>query len=130
MDWAALLALAEKHAVRYLKVATCLNVGNVNGMGLWEGVPLREVIWLTRPVANLRRVWYHGYNSDTSKPGPGFQSSLSINRVLEDPPGEQPVILAYKMNGDWLAPNAAVRCGWWSPMGTASSRSSGCSVWC
>jgi DMSO/TMAO reductase YedYZ molybdopterin-dependent catalytic subunit len=23
--------------------------------------------------------------------------------VLEDPPGEQPVILAYKMNGDWLA---------------------------
>ena len=23
--------------------------------------------------------------------------------MLEDPPGEQPVILAYKMNGDWLA---------------------------
>jgi hypothetical protein len=103
LDWNALMALAEKHAVRYLKVATCLNVGNINGMGLWEGVPLREVIWLTRPVANLRRVWYHGYHSDTSKPGPGFQSSLSINRVLEDPPGEQPVILAYKMNGDWLA---------------------------
>jgi len=104
LDWAGLMALAEKHAVRYLKVATCLNVGNVNGMGLWEGVPLREVIWLTRPSANLRRVWYHGYNSDASKPGPGFQSSLSINRVLEDPPGEQPVILAYKMNDDWLAP--------------------------
>ncbi len=103
LDWSGLMALAEKHAVRYLKVATCLNVGNVNGMGLWEGVPLREVIWLTRPTANLRRVWYHGYNSDESKPGPGFQSSLSINRVLEDPPGEQPVILAYKMNGDWLA---------------------------
>ena len=66
-----MLALAEKHAVRYLKVATCLNVGNVNGMGLWEGVPLREVIWLARAVANLRRVYYHGYNSDTSKPGPG-----------------------------------------------------------
>jgi hypothetical protein len=67
-------------------------------------VPLREVIWMTRPAANLRRVWYHGYHSDPAKPGPGFQSSLSINRVLEDPPGEQPVILAYKMNGDWLAP--------------------------
>jgi hypothetical protein len=73
-------------------------------MGLWEGVPLREVIWMTRPVANLRRVWYHGYHNDPAKPGPGFQSSLSINRVLEDPPGEHPVILAYKMNGDWLAP--------------------------
>jgi hypothetical protein len=104
LDWQGLMALAEKHAVRYMKVMTCLNVGRVFGMGLWEGVPLRHVIWKTRPVANLRRVWYHGYHSDPAKPGPGFQSSLSINRVLEDPPGEQPVILAYKMNGDWLAP--------------------------
>ncbi len=104
LDWSGLMALAEQHAVRYMKVMTCLNVGNVFGMGLWEGVPLREVIRLTRPTANLRRVWYHGYHSDPAKPGPGFQSSLSINRVLEDPPGEQPVILAYKMNGNWLAP--------------------------
>jgi len=104
LDWSGLMALAEKHAVRYMKVMTCLNVDKVFGMGLWEGVPLRNVIWLTRPVANLRRVWYHGCHHDPAKPGPGFQSSLSINRVLEDPPGEQPVILAYKMNGDWLAP--------------------------
>jgi len=104
LDWSGLMAMAEKHAVRYMKVMTCLNVDRVFGMGLWEGVPLREVIWKTRPVANLRRVWYHGYHSDPDKPGPGFQSSLSINRVLEDPPGEHPVILAYKMNGDWLAP--------------------------
>jgi DMSO/TMAO reductase YedYZ molybdopterin-dependent catalytic subunit len=104
LDWPGLMALAEKHAVRYMKAMTCLNVDRVFGMGLWEGVPLRAVIWKTRPVANLRRVWYHGYHSDPAKPGPGFQSSLSINRVLEDPPGEQPVILAYKMNGDWLAP--------------------------
>ena len=103
LDWDGLMALAEKHAVRYMKVMTCLNIDKVSGMGLWEGVPLREVIWMTRPVANLRRVWYHGYHSDPKKPGPGFQSSLSINRVLEDPPGEHPVILAYKMNGDWLA---------------------------
>lgn len=104
LDWTAFMALAEKHAVRYMKAMTCLNVDKVFGMGLWEGVPLREVIWMTRPKANLRRVWYHGYHSDPAKPGPGFLSSLSINRVLEDPPGEQPVILAYKMNGDWLAP--------------------------
>ena len=104
LDWSGLMALAETHAVRYMKAMTCLNVDKVFGMGLWEGVPLREVIWKTRPKANLRRVWYHGYHSDEAKPGPGFLSSLSINRVLEDPPGEQPVILAYKMNGDWLAP--------------------------
>jgi hypothetical protein len=104
LDWSGLMALAEKHAVRYLKAMTCLNVDRVFGMGLWEGVPLREVIWMTRPEANLRRVWYHGYHSDPENPGPGFMSSLSINRVLEDPPGEHPVILAYKMNGQWLAP--------------------------
>src|SRR3989339_902682 len=92
LDWPGLMALAEKHAVRYMKAMTCLNVDKVFGMGLWEGVPLRHVIWMTRPVANLRRVWYHGYHSDPAKPGPGFQSSLSINRVLEDPPGEKPVI--------------------------------------
>jgi DMSO/TMAO reductase YedYZ molybdopterin-dependent catalytic subunit len=103
LDWPGLMALAEKHAVRYLQVMTCLNVSHPFGMGLWEGVPLRDVIWMVRPVANVRRVWYHGYHSDPAKPGPGFQSSLSINRVLEDPPGEPPVILAYKMNGDWLA---------------------------
>jgi DMSO/TMAO reductase YedYZ molybdopterin-dependent catalytic subunit len=104
LDWSGLMALAEKHAVRFMQVMTCLNVDHIFGMGLWEGVPLREVINQTRPVANLRRVWYHGYHHDPAgKPGPGFQSSLSINRVLEDPPGEQPVILAYKMNGDWLA---------------------------
>jgi hypothetical protein len=104
LGWSGLMALAEKHAVRYMKAMTCLNVDKVFGMGLWEGVPLRHVISMTRPMANLRRVWYHGYHRDPAKPGPGFQSSLSINRVLEDPPGEQPVILAYKMNGDWLAP--------------------------
>ena len=103
IDWQGLMRLAEKHSVQYMKAMTCLNVDKVFGMGLWEGVPLRELIRLTRPIANLRRVWYHGYNSDESKPGPGFMSSLSINRILEDPPGEQPVILAYKMNGDWLA---------------------------
>jgi hypothetical protein len=102
LDWSGLMEMAERHAVRYMKAMTCLNVDRVFGMGLWEGVPLRDVIWKTHPVANLRRVWYHGYHSDPVKPG--FQSSLSINRVLEDPPGEHPVILAYKMNGDWLAP--------------------------
>ena len=104
LDWAGLMEIAEHHTVRYLNVMTCLNVGNIFGMGFWEGVPLREVIWRTQPQANLRRLWYHGYHHDGEKPGPGFQSSLSINRVLEDPPGEQPVILAYKMNGGWLTP--------------------------
>ena len=44
-----LMKLADKHAVRYLKIMTCNNIGAPLGMGLWEGVPLRQVIWETKP---------------------------------------------------------------------------------
>jgi DMSO/TMAO reductase YedYZ molybdopterin-dependent catalytic subunit len=102
LDWDALMRLAEKKAVRYLKVMTCNNMNAPLGMGLWEGVPLRDVIWLTRPTDNIRRVFYYGYHND--KPEQMFRSSLPLNRVLEDPPGEWPVMLCYKLNGEWLSP--------------------------
>jgi hypothetical protein len=79
---------------------TCNNLADPLGMGLWEGVPLREVIWLAKPENNVRRLYYRGYHNDDPKQI--FQSSLPIGRVLEDPPGEQPVILCYKMNGQPL----------------------------
>src|SRR5437868_6484435 len=69
-------------------------------MGIWEGVPLREVSWLTQPRENLRRVFYHGYHNDD--PQQMFRSSLPISRVLEDPFDLPPVILCYKLNGEWL----------------------------
>ncbi len=100
IDFNALLKLGEKHAVRFPKVMTCLNLGCPLGMGLWEGVPLREVIWLTRPRDNLRRVFYYGYHNDD--PAQMFRSSLPIGRVLEDPYDLPPVILCYKLNGEWL----------------------------
>jgi DMSO/TMAO reductase YedYZ molybdopterin-dependent catalytic subunit len=102
LDFAGLLALGEKHAVRFAKVMTCLNIGCPLGMGIWEGVPLREVIWRTRPSENLRRVVYWGYHNDDEKQL--FQSTLPIGRVLEDPLDLPPVILCYKLNGQWLSP--------------------------
>ena len=102
LDWAGLMKLAETSAVRFLKVMTCTNVGQPLGMGLWEGIPMRDVIWLARPVTNVRRVYYYGYHNDD--PAQRFQSSLPIGRVLEDPPGEHPVILCYKLNDQWLTP--------------------------
>ncbi len=102
LDFAGLMELAEKHAVRFAKVMTCLNIGCPLGMGIWEGVPLREVIWRTRPSENLRRVFYYGYHNDDEKQL--FQSSLPIGRVLEDPHDLPPVILCYKLNGQWLSP--------------------------
>ena len=95
------MQLAERHGVRYLKAITCNNIGEPLGMGLWEGVPLRVVLWLARPVENVRRVFYYGYHNDD--PEQMFQSSLPIGRVLEDPPGELPVLLCYKLNGEYLS---------------------------
>src|SRR5947207_14715131 len=96
------MELAKTKAVRFAKVMTCLNIGCPLGMGVWEGVPLRDVVWLTQPKANLRRVFYHGYHNDDPKQM--FRSSLPIGRVLEDPPGLPPVILCYKLNGTLLTP--------------------------
>ena len=95
-----LMKLAEKHAVRFPKVMTCLNIGCPLGNGIWEGVPLREVVWLTEPRDNLRRVFYYGYHNDDPKQM--FRSSMPIGRILEDPYDLPPVILCYKLNGQWL----------------------------
>ena len=100
LDFAGLLQLGEKHAVRFAKVMTCLNIGCPLGMGVWEGVPLRELVWLTQPRENLRRVFYYGYHNDD--PPQMFRSSLPIGRVLEDPFDLPPVIVCYKLNGQWL----------------------------
>lgn len=100
LDFNALLKLGETHAVRFAKVMTCLNLGCPLGMGLWEGVPLREVIWMTKPREDLRRVFYYGYHNDD--PAQLFRSSLPVGRILEDPFDLPPVILCYKLNGEWL----------------------------
>jgi DMSO/TMAO reductase YedYZ molybdopterin-dependent catalytic subunit len=100
LDFAALIQMGEKSAVRFSKVMTCLNIGCPLGMGLWEGIPLRDVIWMTKPRENIRRVFYYGYHNDD--PQQMFLSSLPLGRVLEDPFDLPPVILCYKLNGQWL----------------------------
>jgi DMSO/TMAO reductase YedYZ molybdopterin-dependent catalytic subunit len=101
LDFATLLKLGERHAVQFAKVMTCLNLGCPLGMGIWEGVPLREVVWRTEPKENLRRVFYYGYHNDDPKQM--FRSSLPVGRVLEDPDDWPPVILCYKLNGEFLS---------------------------
>ncbi len=102
LDFAGLMLLAETKAVRFAKVMTCLNMGCTLGTGIWEGVPLRDVLWQTQPVENLRRVFFYGYHNDD--PAQKFQSSLPASRVLEDPFDLPPVIFCYKLNGEWLSP--------------------------
>jgi DMSO/TMAO reductase YedYZ molybdopterin-dependent catalytic subunit len=100
LSFAGLMRLAKEHAVRVPKVMTCLNIGCPLGTGIWEGVPLRELFWLTQPRKDIRRVYYYGYHNDD--PGQVFRSSLPLWRVLDDPGDLPPVIVCYKLNGQWL----------------------------
>lgn len=99
LDWKGLMSLAEKHAVRFLYTCVCTNGADPFHTCLWEGVPLSEVLWLTRPKANIRRVYYQSYHPADLPP---FQASLPLGQVLETPPGKTPVVLAYKMNGQLI----------------------------
>jgi DMSO/TMAO reductase YedYZ molybdopterin-dependent catalytic subunit len=100
LDWEGLLKLAEKRAVSFLKIMTCNNIGRPLGMGLWEGVPLRDLVWMTEPKEDLRRVFYYGYHN--GDPKQMFRSSLAVGRVLEDAGGLPPVIVCFKLNGRFL----------------------------
>lgn len=101
LDLHALMELGQKHSVRYLKAMQCLNIAEPLGQGLWEGVPLREVLRLCGTLRNVRRIYYHGYHNDDPKQL--FQSSLSYTEAMETPPGDPPVFLAYKLNGEPLS---------------------------
>jgi DMSO/TMAO reductase YedYZ molybdopterin-dependent catalytic subunit len=101
IDWATLMRFAENNSVRFLHVLTCTNAPRPYGMGLWEGVPLRNLFWKTEPKQNIRRIYCYGYHNDDPKQI--FNGSLPVGRVLEEAPGELPVILCYKLNGKYLS---------------------------
>jgi hypothetical protein len=94
----ALLELGRKHEVKFLKAMQCLNIPTPLGQGLWEGVPLREVLRLCGAMRNVRRIYYWGFHNNDPKQL--FQSSVSYTQAMETPPGELPAFLAYRLNGE------------------------------
>jgi DMSO/TMAO reductase YedYZ molybdopterin-dependent catalytic subunit len=101
IDLPALEALGKKHGLRFLKTMQCLNIAQPLGQGLWEGVPLREVLRLVGKVNNVRRVYWWGFHNDDPKQL--FQSSLGYSQVMETPPWDLPVFVAYRLNGEPLS---------------------------
>src|SRR5438270_1876356 len=101
IDLAALLALGKEQGVKFLKAMQCLNIPQPLGQGLWEGVPLREVLRLVGKVNNVRRVYWWGFHNNDPKQL--FQSSLGYNQVMETPPWDLPVFVAYRLNGEPLS---------------------------
>jgi DMSO/TMAO reductase YedYZ molybdopterin-dependent catalytic subunit len=98
LDLAALKEMGREHGVKYLKAMQCNNIPFPLGQGLWEGVPLREVLRRVGKVGDVRRVYYWGFHNDD--PAQLFQSSLSFNRAMETPPWEPPPLVAYRLNGE------------------------------
>jgi DMSO/TMAO reductase YedYZ molybdopterin-dependent catalytic subunit len=98
LDLPALEALGNRSGVKFLKAMQCLNIAQPLGQGLWEGVPLREVLKLAGKVKNIRRVYYYGFHNNDPKQL--FQSSLGYNQVMETPPWDLCPFVAYRLNGE------------------------------
>ena len=99
--YADLMRVARKKSVRFLKTLTCANGAKPLGTGLWEGIPVRDVVALTGVKKNFRRTWYFGFHN--RDPKQIFRSSLSADRLFENPLDTPPVILAYALNGEPLS---------------------------
>jgi DMSO/TMAO reductase YedYZ molybdopterin-dependent catalytic subunit len=100
IDLSTLENLGRTQGVRFLKAMQCLNIPQPLGQGLWEGVPLRDVLKRVGKVSNIRRVYYEGFHNNDPKQL--FQSSLGYNQVMETPPWDLPPFVAYRLNGQPL----------------------------
>ncbi len=97
LDLATLEKLGRAHGRKFLKAMQCLNIAQPLGQGLWEGVPLRDVVKLVGRLNNLRRLYYWGFHNNDPKQL--FQSSLSYTQVMETPPWDLGPLVAYQLNG-------------------------------
>jgi len=93
-----LLELGRTHGVKFVKAMQCLNIPTPLGQGLWEGVPLREVLKLCGAMQDVRRIAYWGFHNND--PTQMFRSSLSFTQAMEAAPGEMPPFIAYQLNGE------------------------------
>jgi DMSO/TMAO reductase YedYZ molybdopterin-dependent catalytic subunit len=99
LDYATLLELGKKHSVKFLKAMQCRGYNCPQGHAIWEGVPLREVIRLLGKVGNVLRVTFSGYHDKDNKRIRFHAVSASYTQVMENAPGDPPIILAYRLNG-------------------------------
>jgi DMSO/TMAO reductase YedYZ molybdopterin-dependent catalytic subunit len=83
------MAPGETRRVRFVKALQCLNISTPLGQGLWEGVPLRDVLRLCGKLQNVRRIYFRGvHNRD---PKQVCQAPVRYTQALETPPGAMPV---------------------------------------
>ena len=82
--WPASKSWGKSHGVKYLKAMQCNNIPYPLGQGLWEGVPLRDVLRRVGKIANVRRVYYWGFHNND--PCQSFKSSIRLQPRHGDAP--------------------------------------------
>lgn len=97
IDFRTILDLGRNHGVKFLKAMQCRSGPAAQSHGLWEAVPLREVLRLAGRVNRVMRVYATGFHNND--PRQIFQSSASFTQVADNAPGELPVMVAYRHNG-------------------------------
>ncbi len=97
ITYTQLQELGKTQGVKFIKAMQCLNIPTPLGQGLWEGVPLRNVLRLCGRMENVRRIVFWGFHNND--PEQMFRSSLSFTQAMETAPGELPPFLAYRLNG-------------------------------
>jgi DMSO/TMAO reductase YedYZ molybdopterin-dependent catalytic subunit len=102
LDMAGLMELGREHEVHFFKAMQCLNINTPLGQGLWTGVPLREVLRRCGASSSVRRIYFWGYHNQDPKQV--FKSSVSYTQCMETAPGDLPVFLAYRLNGQAISP--------------------------
>jgi DMSO/TMAO reductase YedYZ molybdopterin-dependent catalytic subunit len=98
IDLPELERIGARHGRRFLKAMQCLNISQPLGQGLWEGVPLREVLRTLGRLGNVRRIFYWGFHNNDERQL--FQSSLSYTQAFDSAPGDLGPLVAYKLNGE------------------------------
>jgi DMSO/TMAO reductase YedYZ molybdopterin-dependent catalytic subunit len=97
IDFRTILDLGRTHGVKFFKAMQCRSGPNPQSHGLWEAVPLREVLRLAGKVDRVMRVYANGFHNND--PRQIFQSSANFTQVADNAPGELPVMVAYRHNG-------------------------------
>jgi DMSO/TMAO reductase YedYZ molybdopterin-dependent catalytic subunit len=97
IDFRTILKLGRTHGVKFLKAMQCRGGSSPQSHGLWEAVPLHEVLRLAGRSNRVMRVYANGFHNNV--PAQLFQSSASFTQVTDTAPGELPVMVAYRHNG-------------------------------
>ena len=98
VDLPELERLNQTRGRKFLKAMQCLNIAQPLGQGLWEGVPLRELLKSVGAIDQVRRVYYWGFHNNL--PAQIFQSSLTYTQIMDAAPGELGPFVALRLNGE------------------------------